>query len=179
VGGWSALAREPVSAGTGAGARRKPQEVSERSAWPQVGGKFLSALRAGLSWSRVPTQPRKRTQPAARDTEDNGVGSIRVRPPGAAALIPGRFFRHSSWCSASCGWRPGSPVIGSCGCTSSSDRNSLGEGTSGLGPAADPPPGRSVRSTAIIEPLYRWPQRGIIGASPAHGTRSGRQPGEA
>ena len=60
-----------------------------------------------------------------------------------------------------------------------SDYNSLGEGTSGLGPAADPPPGRSVRSTAIIEPLYRWTQHGITGASPAHGTRSGRQPGEA
>ena len=40
-----------------------------------------------------------------------------------------------------------------------SDHNSLGEDTSGLGPAADPPPGRSVRSTAIIEPLHRWPQR--------------------
>ena len=119
MGGWSALAREPVSAGTGAGARRKPQEVPERSAWPQASGKFLSALRPGPSPAQDPDTARKRTQPAARDTEDNGVGSIRVRPPGAAALIPGPFFRHSSWCSASCGSRPRSPVIGSCGCTSS------------------------------------------------------------
>jgi len=81
--------------------------------------KVLERLATGPVPEQGPDTARKRTQPAARDTEDNGDGSIRVRPPGAAALIPGPFFRHRSWRSASCGWRPRSPVIGSCGCTSS------------------------------------------------------------
>ena len=71
VGGWSALAREPVSAGTGAGARRKPQEVPSAA----LGRRPAESSWAPCDRGPVPEQgldtARKRTQPAARDTEDN------------------------------------------------------------------------------------------------------------
>ena len=158
MGGWSALAREPVSAGTGAGRKGEAarsfrvQRFGRRSAESSLGAlRPGSSPGAGSRHSQEADPARRARHRGQRRRLDPRTAAWRSRPhPGS--VLPAQFVVLGVV-------RVATTVTGyrELRVYQLSDHNSLGEGT--WGPAADPPPGRSVRSTAIIEPLYRWPQR--------------------